>query len=138
MPLNGRNYLQLANLVPGGTIYGPSNSIAIARGGGGPRADFQLNLSGQRLQFNHFMLDGVENTDPNFGTYLYQPSVDALQEFKVETGTYSAEFGRNMTQINVITKSGTNEFHGSLFEFVRNTQWTPGISSSFRTRPSSR
>lgn len=121
LPLNGRNYLQLANLVPGGTIYGPSNSIAFARGGGGPRADFQLNLSGQRLQFNHFMLDGVENTDPNFGTYLYQPSVDALQEFKVETGTYSAEFGRNMTQINVVTKSGTNEFHGSLFEFVRNT-----------------
>jgi hypothetical protein len=121
LPLNGRNYLQLANLVPGGTIYGPSNSIAIARGGGGPRADFQLNLSGQRLQFNHFMLDGVENTDPNFGTYLYQPSVDALQEFKVESGTYSAEFGRNMTQINVITKSGTNELHGSLFEFVRNT-----------------
>jgi len=121
LPLNGRNYLQLANLVPGGTIYGPSNSIAFARGGGGPRAEFQLNLSGQRLQFNHFMLDGVENTDPNFGTYLYQPSVDALQEFKVESGTYSAEFGRNMTQINVVTKSGTNELHGSLFEFVRNT-----------------
>jgi hypothetical protein len=121
LPLNGRNYLQLANLVPGGTIYGPSNSIAFARGGGGPRAEFQLNLSGQRLQFNHFMLDGVENTDVNFGTYLYQPSVDALEEFKVESGTYSAEFGRNMTQINVVTKSGTNEFHGSLFEFVRNT-----------------
>jgi hypothetical protein len=120
LPLNGRNYLQLASLVPGGTIYGPSNSIAGLRGGGA-RAEFQLNLSGQRLQFNRYTLDGVENTDPNFGTYLYQPSVDALQEFKVETGAYSAEFGKNMTQVNVVTKSGTNELHGSLFEFVRNT-----------------
>jgi len=135
LPLNGRNYLQLANLVPGGTIYGPSNSIAFARGGGGPRAEFQLNLSGQRLQFNHFMLDGVENTDINFGTYLYQPSVDALQEFKVESGTYGAEFGRNMTQINVITKSGTNEFHGSLFEFVRNTAMDARNFFQLRTAP---
>jgi hypothetical protein len=120
LPLNGRNYLQLASLVPSGTIYGPGNFIAGARGGGA-RAQLSLNLSGQRFQFNHFTLDGVENTDPNFGTYLFLPSVDALQEFKVETGTYSAEFGKNMTQVNVITKSGTNEFHGSLFEFVRNT-----------------
>ena len=51
------------------------------------------------------MLDGVENTDPNYGTYLFQPSVDALQEFKVETSTYSAEYGHNLAQINVITKS---------------------------------
>ena len=120
LPLNGRNYLQLASLVPSGTIYGPGNFIAGARGGGA-RAQFSLNLSGQRFQYNRFTLDGVENTDPNFATYLFLPSVDALQEFKVETGTYSAEFGRNMTQVNVITKSGTNELHGSLFEFVRNT-----------------
>jgi len=120
LPLNGRNYLQLASLVPSGTTYGPGNFIAGARGGGA-RAQFSLNLSGQRFQFNRFTLDGVENTDPNFATYLFLPSVDALQEFKVETGTYSAEFGRNMTQVNVITKSGTNELHGSLFEFVRNT-----------------
>ncbi len=120
LPLNGRNYLQLASLVPSGTIYGPGNFIAGARGGGA-RAQLSLNLSGQRFQFNRFTLDGVENTDPNFGTYLFLPSVDALQEFKVETGTYSAEFGKNMTQVNVITKSGTNELHGSLFEFVRNT-----------------
>lgn len=120
LPLNGRNYLQLASLVPSGTIYGPGNFIAGARGGGA-RAELSLNLSGQRFQFNRFTLDGVENTDPNFGTYLFLPSVDALQEFNVETGTYSAEFGKNMTQVNVITKSGTNEFHGSLFEFVRNT-----------------
>ena len=67
------------------------------------------------------MLDGVENTDPNYGTYLIQPSVDALQEFKVETSTYSAEYGHNLAQINVLTKSGTNQYHGTLFEFLRNS-----------------
>ena len=120
LPLNGRNYLQLADLVPSGTIYGPANYIAQARGGG-DRSQFQLNLAGQRFQSVHYTLDGLENTDFNFGTYLVQPSIDALQEFNVETGTYSAEFGHNMTQMNVVTKSGTNQYHGSLFEFLRNT-----------------
>jgi hypothetical protein len=120
LPLNGRNYLQLASLVPGATTYGSSNSIAQARGGG-DRSNFQLNLSGQHLEFNHYSLDGIENTDPNYGTYLFQPSVDALQEFKVETGTYTAEFGHNMGQVNVISRSGANEYHGSVFEFLRNS-----------------
>src|SRR5215510_12996811 len=74
LPLNGRNYLQLASLVPGATTYGPSNSIAQARGGG-DRSNFQLNISGQRLENNHFTLDGVENTDPNYAIYMVQPSV---------------------------------------------------------------
>jgi len=121
LPLNGRNYLQLGALVPGGTIYGPTNSIAIARGGG-DRSLFQLNLAGQRLEYVHYTLDGLENTDPNYGTYLVQPSLDAIQEFNVETGTYSAEFGHNMTQMNVVTKSGTNQYHGAAFEFLRNTK----------------
>src|SRR5262249_52274412 len=95
LPLNRRNYLQLASLIPGATTYGPSNSIAQARGGG-DRSNFALNAAGQRLEFNHYALDGIENTDPNYGTYLFQPSVDALQEFKVETSTYSAEYGHNM------------------------------------------
>ena len=120
LPLNGRNYLQLASLTPGVTQYGPGNSIAQARGGG-DRSNFQLNISGQRQENNHYMLDGVENTDPNYATYLIQPSVDALQEFKVETGTYGAEYGHNLAQINVITKSGSNEYHGALFEFLRNS-----------------
>lgn len=120
LPLNGRNFLQLGELVPSGTTYGPSNYIAQARGGG-DRSQFQLNLAGQRFQYTHYMLDGIENTDPNFGTYLVLPSVDAIQEFNVETGTYSAEFGHNTTQMNVVTKSGTNQYHGSAFEFLRNT-----------------
>ena len=120
LPLNGRNYLQLASLTPGATQYGPGNSIAQARGGG-DRSNFQLNIAGQRLENNHYMLDGVENTDPNYGTYLVQPSVDALQEFKVDTSSYGAEYGHNLAQVNVLTKSGTNKFHGTLFEFLRNS-----------------
>lgn len=120
LPLNGRNYLQLASLVPGATTYGPANSVGQSRGGG-DRNNFVLNVAGERLEFNHYSLDGIENTDPNFGTYLFQPSVDALQEFKVETGSYSAEYGHGIAQVNVISKSGTNQFHGSLFEFLRNS-----------------
>ncbi|HKA00160.1 MAG TPA: carboxypeptidase-like regulatory domain-containing protein, partial [Candidatus Solibacter sp.] len=120
LPLNGRNYLQLASLVPGATTYGPGNSIAQARSGG-DRSNFALNVAGERLEYNHFTLDGIENTDPNYATYLFQPSVDALQEFKVETGSYDAEYGHGFAQVNVITRSGTNQYHGSLFEFLRNS-----------------
>ena len=70
--------------------------------------------------FDYFTLDGVTNTDPNFNTYVVLPSIDALQEFKVQTGVYPAEFGHEATQINVLTKSGGNQYHGALFEFLRN------------------
>jgi hypothetical protein len=134
LPLNGRNYLQLASLVPGATTTGPGNSIAQARGGG-DRSNFQLNIAGQRLENNHYSLDGIENTDPNYGTYLVQPSVDALQEFKVETSTYSAEYGHNLAQINVITKSGTNSYHGPCLNFCAIRIWMPRTFLPNRGRP---
>src|SRR5216110_471639 len=84
------------------------------------RAQQNISVSGQRSEFNHFTLDGVENTDVNFNTYVFLPSIDALQEFKVQTGIFPAEFGRATTQINVSTKPGTNQFHGTVFEFLRN------------------
>ena len=79
---------------------------------GGTRSKTSLSVAGQRLEYNRYTLDGVENTDPNFNSYIIHPSVDALQEFKVQTGVYSAEFGRGASQINVTTKSGTNQYHG--------------------------
>src|SRR2546421_45668 len=119
MPLNGRNFLQLVALSPN-VSYGFTDSTIAGNRQGGARAQQNISVSGQRSEFNHFTLDGVENTDVNFNTYVFLPSIDALQEFKVQTGIYSAEFGREAAQVNVSTKSGTNEYHGALFEFVRN------------------
>ena len=120
LPLNGRNYLQLASLIPGATTNGPTSSQGKQRMGG-QRNSFGLNVAGQRLHYNHYSLDGVENTDLNFNSYMLLPSVDALEEFKVESGIFGAEFGRAVAQINASTKSGTNAFHGTVFEFVRNS-----------------
>ena len=119
LPLNGRNYLQLVSLAPNVSYGFPSAGQAGSRQGG-IRADQSIAVAGQRSMFNRFTLDGVENTDPNFNTFVIQPSIDALQEFKVQTGVYPAEFGRAATQINVLTRSGGNDFHGALFEFLRN------------------
>src|SRR5512133_1744298 len=122
LPLNGRNYLQLVSLSPNVTTISPSAGQAGSRQGG-DRAGQSIAVAGQRIMFDHFTLDGVENTDPNFNTYVILPSIDALQEFKVQTGVYPAEFGHNATQINVSTKSGGNSFHGALFEFLRNDKF---------------
>lgn len=119
LPLNGRNYLQLVSLAPGATTNGPASSQGQQRMGGS-RNTFALNVAGQRAHYNHYTLDGIENTDPNFNTYLLLPSIDALQEFKVESGIFSAEYGRAIAQINVTTKSGTNALHASFYEFMRN------------------
>jgi len=119
LPLNGRNYLQLVALSPNVSFGFPSAGQAGNRQGG-IRSDQSISVAGQRAQFNHFTLDGVENTDPNFNTFVVFPSIDALEEFKVQTGVYPAEFGRNASQINVSTKAGTNDYHGTAFYFLRN------------------
>src|SRR2546426_5455302 len=119
MPLNGRNFLQLTSLSPN-VSYGFTNSGQEDQRQGGSRASQNIAVAGQRSAFNHFTLDGVENADVNFNTYVILPSIDALQEFKVQTGIFPAEFGRATTQINASTKPGTNQFHGTLFEFLRN------------------
>jgi len=120
LPLNGRNYLQLAALSPGVTTSSAPSGGATGFQGG-QRAAQSITVNGQRNDFNHYTLDGIENTDPNFNTYILLPSLDALQEFKVQTATYPAEFGFSISQINVSTKSGTNQIHGSAFEFLRNS-----------------
>jgi len=121
-PLNGREYLNLVTLAPNVSNLAPPAGQAQSRQGG-DRANQSISAGGNRIIFDYFTLDGVVNTDPNFNTYVVLPSIDALQEFKVQTGVYPAEFGHEATQINVLTKSGGNAYHGSLFEFVRNNDF---------------
>jgi len=122
LPLNGREYLNLVTLAPNVSNFAPPSGQTQSRQGG-DRANQSISAGGNRIVFDYFTLDGVVNTDPNFNTYIVLPSIDALQEFKVQTGVYPAEFGHEATQINVLTKSGGNAFHGALFEFVRNNDF---------------
>ena len=119
LPLNGREYLNLVALTSNADTLSPPAGQAQSRQGG-DRANQSISAGGNRIFFDYFTLDGVNNTDFDFNTYVVLPSIDAIQEFKVQTGVYPAEFGHEATQINVLTKSGGNVYHGSLFEFVRN------------------
>lgn len=119
LPLNGRNFLQLVATAPNVSTGFQQAGQAGSRQGG-TRSNQQISVAGQRSYFNRFTIDGIENTDVNFNTPIILPSIDALQEFKVQTGIYPAEFGRAATQINISTKSGTRNYHGSVFEFLRN------------------
>src|ERR1700682_1724424 len=119
LPLNGRNFIQLIALSPNVNASYADGGTASSRQGG-DRSSQNFSVGGQRREFNYYTLDGVANTDVDFNTYAFLPSIDALQEFKVQTGVYSAEFGHEAAQVNVSTKSGTNDYHGALFEFLRN------------------
>jgi len=118
LPLNGRNVLGLVFLSPNVTAgFGNSNV-----GATGDRGTFSsISIAGARPTFNHYTLDGLENTYVEGNSYAFLPSIDALQEFKIQTGVYPAEFGREIGQINISTKAGGNEYHGTLFEFLRNS-----------------
>src|SRR5437762_4673398 len=117
LPLNGRNFVSLTLLVPGSITPYPNafNNPSRSFGGGRPY------VNGNREQANNFLLDGVDINEPIDNLVAYNPNVDALAEMRVLTGNGSAEFG-NATGATVImaTKSGTNEFHGNVFEFLRN------------------
>jgi hypothetical protein len=119
LPLNGRNYLGLAALASNANTLSPNAGQAGARLGG-ERATQSISVGGNRIMFDYFTLDGVNNTDTDFNTYVGLPSVDGIQEFKIQTGVYSAEFGHEASQVNVVSKTGTNAYHGALYEFIRN------------------
>jgi outer membrane receptor protein involved in Fe transport len=110
LPLNGRNALQLQRLVPGaGGVVAP-----------GQGQNESLSINGSRPNANNYTLDGGDNHDPFFNTPSVFPNPDALQEFTIQTSAYSAVYGRNAgAVINAITRSGTNTFRGSMFEFLR-------------------
>src|SRR5438874_6304933 len=125
LPLNGRNFVQLATLTPGTTQETNPNSFFNA----GPssevsaRGTYSLSVGGSRAQSTDWLLDGNDNNELTAGGISILPSIDAIQEFKVLTYNYSAEYGtRAGPTVLVTTKSGSNTFHGSLFEFFRNTK----------------
>ena len=122
LPLNGREYLNLVALTSNVNTLAPAASQAQSRQGG-DRANQAISTGGNRIFFDYYTLDGVNNTDFDFNTYVVLPSIDAIQEFKVQTGVYPAEFGHEASQINVLTKSGGNAYHASLFEFNRNVDY---------------
>ena len=114
LPLDGRNFYELTLLVPGAVPPAPGSA-------GSARGDFAFSVNGAREDANNFLLDGVYNVDPKLNTFGVRPSVDAIREFEMLTSTYDASFGRNPgAQVNVILNSGSNDFHGSAFEFFRN------------------
>jgi hypothetical protein len=119
LPLNGRNFFSLVALSPNVTFgFTPAQQASSRLGG--TRSTVTMALSGARATWENYTLDGITNTDVDFNTYIVLPSVEALQEFKVQSGVYPAEFGREAGQVNVSTKPGTNSYHGTAFEFLRN------------------
>lgn len=120
LPLNGRAYADLTLLVPGVAKSPLENQSDSSR-------DASFNVNGQRSELNSFLLDGIDNnaygtSNQGFSNQVIQPNPDALSEFKVETNNYSAEYGRATgAVINATIKSGTNQLHGEVWEFLRNT-----------------
>jgi hypothetical protein len=117
LPLNGRNFLQLLFL-GAGAVETTGEQGGMRQGVGNA-----ISIMGARPTSNNFMIDGTANLDTSLGTPAAVLSVDAIQEFKEQTTTYSAEYGFSSNQINLVSKTGTNEFHGTGFGFFRNEAW---------------
>jgi hypothetical protein len=118
IPLNGRHFVDLALLIPG-SVTPPQNGFLTAplRGQG----SFAFNSAGAREDSINFMINGVNVSDMSQNQITFQPTINTVDEFKVDNSTYSAEYGRNSGSIvNIATRSGTNQFHGEVYEYLRN------------------
>lgn len=114
LPLNGREFLQLAALVPGAESGNPKRGTVLSKG-------ISVGFSGARAQYNSYNIDGAVSTAAESNQLISSPSLDAIKEFRVETNMYSAQYGRSGGAVmSIVTKSGTNDFHGSLFHYHRN------------------
>ena len=118
IPLNGRHFVDLALLVPG-TVTPPANGFLTAplRGQG----SFAFNSAGGRESSINFMVNGINLSDPNQNQVTFQPTINTIEELKIDNQTFSAEYGRNSGSIvNLATRQGTNAWHGEAYEFIRN------------------
>jgi Carboxypeptidase regulatory-like domain len=124
LPLDGRHILDLAILAPTAV---PNMDMGVQDGNQNqlywrPGQGTEFTSAGDRANANYYLLDGTTDSDPTFWTLSLSPSPDAIQEFKVQTGSYSAGFGgAGGSQVNMITRSGTNQLHGTVYEYLRNT-----------------
>jgi len=120
LPLNGRNFVQLVQLVPGAN-EGPGNGLT---SGGRPddrRSTNGFSVNGQDDTLNNYVVDGIDDNERIIGTIGVKPSIDGIQEITVQTNSYAPEAGRTAGGVvNLVTKSGSNKFHGTLYEYVRN------------------
>ena len=120
LPLNGRNFINLVQVTPGAT-EGLNNGLASGNRPDDRRQTSSVSVNGQVDMMNNQTIDGIDNNERVIGSILVRPSVDAIQEVSVQTNVFTAEVGRSAgAVINVITKSGTNGFHGTVYEFFRN------------------
>jgi Carboxypeptidase regulatory-like domain/TonB dependent receptor len=114
VPLNGRSFLELALLVPG--VFPGTEGTRISDRGGA------INVNGMRDSMNSYWLDGLDDTTIGVGQFTVAPPIDSVQEFRMETGVYEAKFGAHAgAEVNIVTKSGSNELHGTAYDYVRNT-----------------
>ena len=122
LQLNTRNFAQLVAMVPGVATANGDQLYVGATAPAGAATGVSFSINGNRNSANYWTVDGADNVDRGSNqTILNFPSIDALEEFKVLRSSYSAEYGRSAGgQINAVTKSGTNQFHGDAYEFVRN------------------
>ncbi len=119
IPLNGRHFVDLALLIPG-SVTPPANGFLTAplRGQG----SFSFNSAGAREDSVNFMVNGVNLSDPNQNQITFQPTINTVDEFKVDNQTFSAEYGRNSGSIvNIATRAGENQWHGEAYEYMRNS-----------------
>lgn len=120
LPLNGRDFIELAYLSPG-VNQGPAG---IVQQGGIPeneRGNGAIQANGLMATNNNFLLNGFDNNEQQIGFEIIQPPIDAIQEFKVQTSNFGADIGKGGAVVNVVLKSGTNQLHGSVYEFIRNS-----------------
>ena len=119
LPLNGRNFAALVYLAPGITPGQAGENLSGASTFN-PRGASNFNALGSQANSNAWLIDGIDNNEFTFKTLIVQPSVEQVREFKVLSGVFSAEFGRGAGVVSVSTKSGTNQLHGTGYEFLRN------------------
>jgi outer membrane receptor protein involved in Fe transport len=120
LPLNGRNFMTLAYLSPG-VNAGPTGTVQSGNIPENERDNGSIQVNGLTATNNNYLLNGFDNNEQQIGFELIEPPIDAIQEFKVQTSNMTADIGKGGAVVNVVLKSGTNQFHGSAFEFLRNS-----------------